>query len=145
MFDPSRDEVRRFFCEAWRKHGERMPLTALESMALEWILLHPEYHATLAAPAQALEAEFGAETGRTNPFLHLSLHLAVAEQLQIDQPPGIRAAFQRLAVHTGSPHEAAHALIECLAEVLWRSQRDGTPPDGAAYLACIARRAPGDF
>ena len=141
MFDPSREDVRRFFCETWRKHRERLPLSALEALALDWILEHPEYHALLAAPEQALASDFGVESGRTNPFLHLSLHLAVAEQLQIDQPPGIRAAYQRLAHRTGSAHEAAHALLECLGEVLWRSQRDKAPPDAAAYLACIARRA----
>ncbi|HLS56261.1 MAG TPA: DUF1841 family protein [Zeimonas sp.] len=141
MFDPSRDDVRRFFCEAWRKHGERVPLTALEAMALDWIVEHPEYHGLLAAPEDAIGADFTVESGRGNPFLHLSLHLAVAEQLQIDQPPGIRAAFERLLRRTGSAHEAAHALIECLGEVIWRSQRDGAPPDAAAYLDCIARSA----
>ena len=143
MFDPSREDVRRFFCEAWRKHGERLPLSPLEAIALDWILLHPEYHALLAAPDEAIAADFGPESGRENPFLHLSLHLAVAEQLQVDQPPGIRAAFERLLSSAATPHEAAHALIECLAEVVWRSQRDGAPPDAAAYLACAARRAGG--
>jgi len=141
MFDPSREDVRRFFCETWRKHGERLPLSPLEAIALDWILLHPEYHALLAAPEEALAADFGPESGRGNPFLHLSLHLAVAEQLQVDQPPGIRAAWERLLHSTGSRHEAAHALLECLAEVIWRSQRDGAPPDAAAYLECAARRA----
>ncbi len=139
MYDPSRDDVRRFFCEAWRKHRERVPLSALEALALDWILLHPEYHDLLAAPERALATDFGGDAG--NPFLHLSLHLAVAEQLQVDQPPGIRAAWERLLRASGSPHEAAHALLECLGEVVWRSQRDGTPPDGAAYLECAARRA----
>lgn len=141
MFDPSREDVRLFFCETWRKHGERLPLTALEAMALDWVLEHPEYHATLAAPERALAADFPVESGRTNPFLHLSLHLAVAEQLQIDQPPGIRAAYQRLLQRTGSPHEAAHVLIECLGEVVWRSQRERAAPDAAAYLECVARSA----
>jgi len=141
MFDPSRADVRRFFCETWRKHGERLPLTGLEAMALDWVLEHPEYHATLAAPDEALAADYTVESGRANPFLHLSLHLAVAEQLQIDQPPGIRAAHERLLRRSGSAHEAAHALIECLAEVVWRSQRDGAPPDADAYLDCIAHRA----
>ncbi len=146
MFDPSRDDVRRFFCEAWRKHRERAPLSPLEALALDWLLEHPEYHALLDDPERALAAEFSVASGRTNPFLHLSLHLAVAEQLQVDQPPGIRAAHARLAARSGSAHEAAHELIECLAETVWRAQRDRAPPDGAAYLECIAARvgrAPG--
>lgn len=143
MFDPSRADVRRFFCETWRKHREQLPLSPLEAIALDAILLHPEYHADLASLDDALAREYPPEAGRTNPFLHLSLHLAVAEQLQVDQPPGIRAAYQRLLRSTGSPHEAAHALMECLGEVVWRAQRDAAPPDATAYLDCAARRAGG--
>lgn len=140
LFDPSQADVRRFFCETWRKHREQAPLTPLEAIALEWTLAHPEYHADLASVDDALAAEYPVESGRTNPFLHLSLHLAVAEQLQIDQPHGIRAAFQALAARV-SAHEAAHVLMECLGETLWRAQRDGGAPDESVYLDCIARRS----
>ena len=140
MFDPSRADVRRFFCEAWRKHRERLPLTPLESIARDVILLHPEYHRDLESVEEALAAEYPVEGGRTNPFLHLSLHLAIAEQLQIDQPRGIRAAWQSL-VRQLPEHDAAHALMDCLAETIWRAQRDGTALDSAAYVACIERRA----
>ncbi len=136
MFDPSRTDVRRFFCETWRKHRERLPLTPLEAIARDLILRHPEYHDDLASPDEALAADYPVEAGRTNPFLHLSLHLAIAEQLQIDQPPGIRAAWERLAA-TRDEHDATHVLLECLAETVWRAQRDGTMPDGQAYLDCI--------
>ncbi|HLT25337.1 MAG TPA: DUF1841 family protein [Zeimonas sp.] len=138
MFDPSRADVRRFFCEAWRKHRERLPLTPLESIARDVILLHPEYHRDLESVEEALAAEYPVEGGRTNPFLHLSLHLAIAEQLGIDQPPGIRAAWQRLSARRGE-HDATHVVMECLAETVWRAQRDSAPPDGAAYLECIER------
>jgi len=140
MFDPSRADVRRFFCETWRKHRERVPLTALEAIALDAILVHPEYHADLASTDEALERDYPVQDGRTNPFLHLSLHLAVAEQLQIDQPHGIRAAWQRIAARLDE-HAATHALIECLAEAVWRAQREGTAPDGEAYLACAKGKA----
>ncbi|MCO5099587.1 MAG: DUF1841 family protein [Burkholderiaceae bacterium] len=142
MFDPSRADVRRFFCETWRKHREKLPSSPLEAIALDAILLHPEYHDDLASIDEALAREYPAEAGRTNPFLHLSLHLAVAEQLQIDQPSGIRAAWQRLAARCGG-HDATHALIDCLAETVWRSQRDGAPPDGDAYLACVQGKVQG--
>ncbi len=136
MFDPSRADVRRFFCETWRRHRERLPLSALETIALDAIRMHPEYHADLESIDEALDRDYPVHAGRTNPFLHLSLHLAVAEQLQIDQPPGIRAAWQRLAARLDA-HAATHALIECLAEAVWRSQRDGVPLDGQAYLRCV--------
>ncbi len=142
MFDPSRADVRGFFCETWRKHRERLPLSPLEAIALDAILLHPEYHAELASLEDALAREYPPEAGRTNPFLHLSLHLAVAEQLQIDQPPGIRAAWQRLAARLDE-HDATHAVIDCLAEVVWRAQREGGEPDGRAYLDCVKVKGQG--
>jgi len=143
MFNPSLADVRRFFCETWRKHGERLPLSALEALALDWIVQHPEYHAVLAAPEQAIASDYRIESGHENPFLHLSMHLALAEQLQIDQPPGIRAAWQRLAERSGSAHAASHVVMECLGEAIWRSQRDGVALDGGAYLACVERHAAG--
>ena len=141
MFDPGLADVRRFFCEVWRKHGERAPLAPIEAIALDWILRHPDYQAELADPDAAVAADYSPTHGRTNPFLHLSLHLAIAEQLSIDQPPGIRACLQALERRLGDAHEAAHQAQECLAETLWQAQRDARPPDQDAYLACLRRRA----
>lgn len=141
MFNPGKDDVRRFFCGAWDKRRRGAPLTPLETIAVDWVLEHPEYHADLADLESALTADYPVEGGRTNPFLHLSMHLAVAEQLAIDQPPGIRDAHARLASRLGSAHEAAHAVIECLGEVVWRAQRDRSMPDSRAYLDCVLRRA----
>lgn len=141
MFDPSKDDVRRFFCETWRKHRAAALLTPLEAIALDWVLEHPEYHADLESLEQALAADYPVEGGRGNPFLHLSMHLAIAEQLQIDQPPGIRAAHETLARRLDSPHEAAHRIMDCLGETIWRAQRDRAAPDADAYLECIRRQA----
>lgn len=141
MFNPSRDEARRFLVDAWRKRREQLPATPLETLAADLVELHPEYHALLADGAEALQREWTPEDGQTNPFLHLSLHLAVAEQLQIDQPPGIKAACAALTARRGDLHAALHDIVECLGETVWRAQRDKTPPDGAAYLDCIRRRA----
>ena len=140
MFNPSRDQARRFLVEAWRKRRENLPATPLETMAADIVALHPEYHALLEAGDEALAREWMPEDGETNPFLHLSLHLAIAEQLQIDQPPGIRAACEALAAKRGDRHAALHDILECLGETVWRAQRDRSPPDGAAYLDCIRRR-----
>jgi hypothetical protein len=72
------------------------------------------------------------------------MHLAISEQLSIDQPPGIRAAHERLASRLGSTHDAQHAIMDCLGETIWEAQRTGTPPDTDAYLARIERRASRD-
>src|SRR5574338_31433 len=127
MFAPSRDEARRFFFESWAKYRRGEPLEGLEGVALQVILLHPEYQALLEQPGTYQHREYGPESGEMNPFLHLALHLAIEEQLAIDQPRGIVAAFQRLAAKTGSEHDAKHIVLECLGETVWQAQRSGTP------------------
>jgi hypothetical protein len=140
MFTPSREEARRFLAGAWAKYGAGQPLSGLEQRVVEIVALHPEYHGLLAQVERHVDRDWTPEAGSTNPFLHLSLHLAVAEQLSIDQPPGIRAHFERLRAARGDEHAALHAVLECLGEVLWAAQRHGAAPDAALYLACLERQ-----
>ena len=139
MFNPTRDQVRQFFCTAWRKHRQGGVLEGAETTAIDLIAEHPEYHALLEDEQAALEKEFTPEGGQMNPFLHLSLHLAIAEQISIDQPPGIKAAYFALR-RTQEVHDVEHAIMECLGETIWRSQRDKAPMDGEAYLECVLRK-----
>lgn len=140
MFNPSRDEARRFLIDAWSKHRAGAPLSDLEGIVARVVTLHPEYHPMLEQPQKYAHRDYGPEAGETNPYLHLSLHLAIAEQLAIDQPPGIRAQFERIRDARGDEHAALHAVLECLGEVMWSAQRHGTPPDAALYLACLERQ-----
>jgi hypothetical protein len=140
MFTPSQHDVRRFFCETYHKVESGQILTPLEAIARDWIVQHPEYAADLANVDEALAADYSVERGQTNPFLHLSMHLSIAEQISIDQPPGIRAAFLGLAQRLGSEHDAQHEMMECLGEMIWQSQRNGLPPDGAAYIECVRKK-----
>ena len=140
MFAPTRDEARRFLTDAWRKYRDGAPLSGLEQKAVELIAMHPEYHAIIEAPDAHVDRDYRPEQGDVNPFLHLSLHLAVAEQLAIDQPPGIVAQFERLRAARADAHDALHAIVECLGEVVWQAQRTGTGPDATLYLDCLARR-----
>jgi hypothetical protein len=139
MFDPTRDQVRQFFFDAWRKYRDGAPLAGLETVAVEIGVLHPEYHAVLENPERFRDREWTPEGGESNPFLHLSLHLAVAEQVSIDQPSGIRAEFERIAAARGDAHAALHAVVECLGETVWQAQRNRSAPDAAAYLECLRR------
>ena len=141
VFNPSRDQARDFFFALWAKSREKAPLTPLESVALDVIHLHPEYHAVLGDAQRYRDRDWKPEGGETNPFLHLSMHLAIEEQLSIDQPPGIRAAVEALARKHDSAHEARHDVMECLAEVVWQAQRYGKPFDNDAYLDCLRARA----
>jgi hypothetical protein len=141
MFQPSQSDVRRFFCGARAKVHARLPLDPMEQIAARWVAEHPEYDADLADEAAALTAIYTVADGRTNPFLHLSMHLTIEEQVAIDQPTGIRQAVALLAARRGSLHEAHHEVMECLGEMIWASQRSGLPPDGPAYIDAVRQRA----
>jgi hypothetical protein len=138
MFNPSREQVREMFFTAWRRYREGLPLAGMEALALEVILLHPEYHEALEDPDRTRDKDYIDES---NPFLHMSLHVALEEQLSIDQPPGIVARWSQLLERHGDRHEALHQALECLAETVWRAQRDNAPPDAQSYLDCLATRA----
>jgi hypothetical protein len=132
--------LRQSYADAWRKRLARLPLTPLESMIVDVIELHPEYHA-IVADAQAVVAfEADAAGAGENPFLHMGLHLAVREQISIDRPPGIRELQHSLQSRLADPHDAEHALMEALAEALWQAQRDGRAPDERHYLELVRRR-----
>ena len=139
MFNPSRDQVRLFFIDAWKKYREKQILSPLENMAVNLVQQHPEYHSLLENP-DSIEQDFTVDKGQTNPFLHLSMHLAIQEQLSIDQPPGIKAAHDRL-VATLDPHEAAHRIMEALGEVIWEAQRLNKPLDNERYIELIHQHA----
>ncbi|MBT9503403.1 MAG: DUF1841 family protein [Burkholderiaceae bacterium] len=141
MYAPSQNDVRAFFCDTYAKQLERLPLTPMEALAAQWIDDHPEYHAELADKQAALAAVYTVEDGRTNPFLHLSMHLSISEQVAIDQPHGVRQSVELLAAKRNSLHEAHHVAMDALGEMIWASQRSGLPPDGHAYLERLRSRA----
>ena len=141
MFAPSQEQVRRFFCEAWAKHLAGQPLTPLEAQAADWMIEHPEYHQDLSDVDAAIAAVYTVEEGRTNPFLHLSMHLSITEQVSIDQPRGVKAAIERLAQRLNSLHEVHHVAMEALGEMVWEAQRSGRPFDGQGYIDRLMMRA----
>ena len=141
MFNPSQADVRRFFCSVYAKALAGQALEAIEIIASQWMNEHPEYAADLADVDAALAAMDTVQEGRTNPFLHLSMHLSISEQCSIDQPRGIRQAVELLTHKRNSLHHAHHEAMDCLGQMLWDSQRAGRPPDGDAYIACVQRHA----
>lgn len=144
MFSPSQEDVRRFFCDTFAKARDGKPLEAIETLAARWMDEHPEYHNDFSDVDAALAAMQTPDAERTNPFLHLSMHLSISEQCSIDQPRGIRQAVELLTHKRNSLHQAHHEAMECLGTMLWESQQAGRPPDGDSYIACIQRHATRD-
>jgi hypothetical protein len=134
--DQGRDALRQRWREAWQRHRAGLPLEPLQAQIVDVITLHPEYHVLLEA--SVAPAETTAPDG-ANPFLHLSLHLALREQVGTNRPAGIVEVHRRLARATGSAHVAEHRMIEVLATVLWDAQRAGRAPDELDYLERLRR------
>ncbi len=138
MFGQNREQLRRFFQSSWQKRLAGQELSALERIVAEVVAQHPEYHAMLDDP-EAADRDFPVEGGQTNPFLHMGMHITLAEQLSGDRPAGIRDLYRTLADRTGDTHATEHQMMECLGRILWEAQRSGRMPDENEYLACLKR------
>ncbi len=140
MFNLSRHQARQFFFSTWHKYSHREALSDMEEIALEVILLHPEYQSILDDSERYHDRDYLPEMGDTNPFLHMGMHIAIKEQLSIDQPVGIRDRFERLLKRTGNEHDTMHQIMECLAEMIWQAQRSQSAPDASVYFECLDKR-----
>lgn len=133
MINLNRNELRQFFFNTWAKFQAKLPLDDIEQQIMDVILLHPEYHFIFSFPEKYIEHDFFPELDEPNPFLHLSLHLSVREQLVTNRPAGIRVLFDDLSLKKAK-HELEHDFMHCLAETLWLAQKNGQMPDEAVYL-----------
>jgi hypothetical protein len=139
MFGNDRREMRRFFTAAWRKQRNGTAMDPMEQVIANIIQQHPEYHALLEQEEQALEKDFLPEAGEGNPFLHMSMHIGLQEQVSINRPTGITIAYKELVMRQGDAHAAEHMMMECLGQMIWEAQSNQKAPDEQAYLACIRR------
>jgi hypothetical protein len=137
IFGQNRLELRKMYADAWDKHVAGRPLSPLEAQIAAVVAEHPEYQD--AVSGAALDRNYTPEGGRTNPFLHMGLHLGIREQVATDRPPGIAKIHARLTTQHGDPHAAEHRMIECLAETLWEAQNANRAPDEAVYLERLRR------
>jgi len=135
---PSREQLRahrQVFWDAWQKAQAGLPLNALEVRIARVIEMHPEYHPLFDDMESFLERDFHVDDGM-NPYLHLSLHLALEEQAATKQPPEMAKALERLISAKGMDrHDAMHRILEVLAETVYLAQRAGREPDVLAYAA----------
>ncbi len=125
---------RQVFWDVWQKSRDDLPLNALEVRIARVIHLHPEYHPLFDDMETFLDRDFQVDDGM-NPYLHLSLHLALEEQIAIRQPPEVGACLEFLMQRKGmNRHDALHALLDVLAETVYFAQRRGGEPDVTSYV-----------
>ena len=141
LYNPTRDQARQFLFDAWAKFKQKLSLTDLEKIAVEVIQMHPEYHVVFDSPERFMSQQYFPEMGETNPFLHITLHLSVIEQISINQPIGITQIYDKLLLQHADKHLAYHELIDCLAETIWHSQRHNQALDSQHYLNLLKEKS----
>ena len=131
--------MRRYFGHCG-KSFESIAIGCLAQKALRIIEAHPEYQTYLEHIEDYLDKNWTPEQGETNPFLHLSLHLSIQEQVGIDQPFGIRAIHQKLVgMHNDNWMKAEDEMMEALVETIWQAQRHNQGLDVNAYMTRLRK------
>jgi hypothetical protein len=140
LYGQDRRALRELFVRAWRKERSGQPLEGVETLIAGVVRRHPEYHALLADD-DSTTRDWSPEQGESNPFLHLSMHIAIEEGLMLDEPRGVRDRYRSLLAQFPDEHELQHRMMDCLGEMLWRAGTSGQSPDTRAYLECLERIA----
>ena len=133
MFSQDRKKQREYLAASWQKYTKNEPLEPLEKQLASIIEIHPEYHELIGN----INSDYFPEQGEVNPFLHINLHLALRDQLSIDQPKGIKEAHKKLINQNKDSHKVEHLMMECIAEMIYISQKNNTVMDHENYLNCI--------
>jgi len=139
LYGDQRSDYRKIFFQAWEKHRTSQPLEGIETIIVDVALAHPEYHDILEQKEKYEDKDYLPEMGQTNPFLHMSMHVSILEQLSIDSPRGIRQHFRKLLLKKGDDHETQHLIMECLGEMIWQAQQSRTPPSERVYFSCLKK------
>lgn len=130
-----RDNMRQVFFDTWNKHQKKEILEPLEAQIAAIVLQHPEYHEFLSHTENLEQDHFQEQ----NPFFHMSLHLALREQITTDRPAGIKAIYSKLCLSLVDTHIVEHRMMDCLCAILWEAQTKGKMPDEKNYLEMLLR------
>ena len=139
MFTNDRSQLRKMFFSSWNKSRAGDVMEPLEQLVAQIVQQHPEYHALLEDEEAHLDKDYTPEMGETNPFLHMSMHIAIAEQLSIDRPAGIKDLYQQLLGKYSDSHTVEHHIMECLGQMMWEAQTNQSIPDEQQYLECLRK------
>ncbi len=131
--------MRKVFFEAWKKYQVQGKLDPMQTILVQIISQHPEYH-TLFENEDNLLQDFPVANGDPNPFLHLSLHLAIQEQLSLQRPVELTGLYQQLMEKHADKHAAEHEIMECLSEMIWQAQRNQSMANENEYIECLRKK-----
>jgi hypothetical protein len=140
MQQQNRNQYREIFFTVWKKMQQQQAIDdAMETLIAQVIKQHPEYHHALSDYDKTIDKDYTPEMGDSNPFLHMSMHIGIAEQLMVDQPQGIKSLYQQLCSKLKDSHGVEHLIMECLGNIMWQSQQSNSMPDMDEYLRCVKK------
>lgn len=133
ILSQDRHQLRTTFIDSWDKFKAGKILTPIETQIARIIELHPEYQQEISITN--IDTDYSPDMGQVNPFLHISLHLAIIEQIQTNRPAGISSIYQSLLKKNNhDEHKVQHTMIDYLAEQMWLSQKYNTAPNEKKYI-----------
>ena len=75
IYSQDRNKIRQQYFDVWKKANEGIALEPMETIIADVIKDHPEYHPILMNPEATIDSEYYPEHGKTNPFLHMGMHI----------------------------------------------------------------------
>lgn len=134
----NRDDLRQVFFDTFDKWQHKKSMTPMESILVDIFEKHPEYHFIFKDPEKYKAQQFFPELGDSNPYMHMSLHMALLEQLATNRPAGIREIYQKLyEKYLGDEHHVQHLMMEQIASQLYSAQQAQALPSEQAYLEAL--------
>lgn len=120
------------------KSGQRDELSDKENKLAEILIDHEEYsdHFENIEILDGREYDAGAEF---NPFLHISTHQMVEDQLSANLPVETALFYQALEGKGFSHHEAVHVIMMILVHVMHASALSKSPFDAARYKRLLTK------
>ena len=141
LFNPTLKEVRQFFYHAWHKSLANQALAPIETIAVKWMRVHPEYHAVLNGPIEALEsAQFLPRDGQTNPFCTCPCTYPSANRCPSTSRPAFAPPTKNSAKSTMTNTPPRTSSWKHSGK-FFGSRNATKEPDGAAYIDMILRAA----
>lgn len=132
-------DTRKVFFDAWQKELHGQPLTALEAIIVDVLKRHPEYQSIFSHQEAFENFQINLNQGDHNPFFHLSLHVAILEQVGANRPQGIKEIYKRLCQKHRDNTEAEHKMMEILAHALYTANQATGVADEKIYLENLRR------
>ena len=121
-----------------RARQDNGPLNTEDQILADLMEMHPQYYGFWESIEQYGDRFFD-PTCEDNPFLHVSLHVAVERQIRAGAPLLVLQTVQRLVARGDDPHDARHAVMAVLVRQLWDRTMQGRPFDVQRYAAELER------